>query len=306
MMKCVQLIYFVSLFFLISCSKMNSNTVIEKLQNGHYSIKHDNIALEIDPDLGARVISAKINEDELLLQERDSLLNWGSTFWLSPQSAWNWPPPQAIHLGNYQSRIEGDRLLLTSKVDAKFGISASKEFHYNEKKKCLEIQYKIVNETDSVQHYGPWEITVVPAEGAKVFFPMGEEPEGTKGNIEFENNNGIAWFKYEHKRMEVWHKIFNNPAEGWLAHINKERTLFIKSFELISPKDIAPAQGNVEVYISKKFKYIELENHGKYTILPPGESLSYKVNWYISKLPDGISADQYTEELVKLVRTFVR
>lgn len=280
--------------------------MIEQVQNGHYIILHDNIGFEIAPNLGARVISAKINGDELLLQERDSLLNWGSTFWVAPQSVWNWPPPQAMHLGNYQSKIDSDRLLLTSNVDPKYGIITSKEFHYNEMKKCLEIHYKIVNETDSVQQYGPWEITVIPAEGAKVFFLMGGEPEGTKSNIKFENHNGIAWFKYEHEKMDVWHKIFNNPAEGWLAHINENKTLFIKSFELISPKDIAPGQGNIEVYISKKFKYIELENHGKYTILPPGESLSYKVNWYISSLPDTISEDQYSEELVKLVRKIIQ
>ena len=58
--------------------------MIEHLQNGHFIIRHDKFLFEIDPDLGARIISAKINDSELLLQERDSLVNWASTFWLAP------------------------------------------------------------------------------------------------------------------------------------------------------------------------------------------------------------------------------
>ena len=136
----------------------------------------------------------------------------------------------------------------------------------------MEIHHKIINESDSVQRYGPWEVTVVPAEGARVFFSLGEEPENTKSNLWYDDQDEIGWFSDDHAKSEAWHKTFNNATEGWLAYIYSDRTLFIKSFTLIHSKNIDPGHGNVEVYVSKKFKYIELENHGKYSQLEPGKS----------------------------------
>lgn len=304
-MKFEKLGYVVPLVLFMSCSNMKSNSLIEQLQNGHYSIKYDNISLEIDPDLGARIISVKINSKELLLQERDELVNWGSTFWLAPQSLWNWPPPHAIHLGRYEAEINEYRLLFTSDIDAQFGVRSSKEFSFDEEKKCLEIQYKIINESDSALQYGPWEITVVPAKKAKVFFPIGKEPVGTKSTIQFENRDGIAWFDYTPETLSNRQKTFNNTPAGWLAYLNGDRTLFVKTFDDVSPEEIAQGQGNIEVYVSKEFEYIELENHGKYTLLQPGESMKYKVNWYISSLPNSITSDEYSEALIDHVRTIV-
>lgn len=300
------LFYLIFTMSIAACSALKNKQMVEQLPNGHFSIRYNNIDLEIDPDLGARVISAKINDDELLLQERDSLMNWGSTFWLGPQSLWNWPPPEAIQLGKYASEIHGNKLKLTSEIDKRFEYRVTKTFQVNERNNCLEIEYQIINEADSARQIGPWEITVIPSEGAKVFFPAGQEPQNTKSNIQFENKNEIAWFAYEHENMSDWQKMFHNPSAGWLAHINKNRTLFIKTFEIVSPNEIAPGQGNVEVYISKKSEYIELENHGKYTLLQPGASLAYKVNWYLTQLPTGINTDEHSEELIKFVIEMVQ
>ena len=296
------MLLFLGVISLTSSNEMNDTLMIQQLADGNYSIKYEDISYLIDPDLGGRIISAKLGESELLLQERDSLVNWGSTFWLAPQKLWNWPPPMAMHQAGYKAKIEGNHLQMISDIDEKFGVRAKKDFHYNRAKKCLEIQYTIINESDATVQYGPWEVTVVPAVGSSVCFALGDEPQGTRSNLAFEDHDGVGWYTYDHEKASAWHKTFNNAKEGWLAHINADRTLFVKKFDVIPSGNIARGQGNVEVYVSKDMRYIELENHGRYTSLEPGASLTYKVSWYLSKLPEEISSKAYSEALLKLIR----
>ena len=292
-------------FFTILCSFYEMESTVKKLANRHYLIRHENISIEIDPYLGARIISAKIDNEELLLQERDSLLNWGSTFWIAPQSLWKWPPPEAIQYGSYDTAIHDDTLILTSEIDQKFGFRVCKRLHFNISNNSLEICYEIINETDSSKWIGPWEVTVIPSGGAKVFYPSGKEVPGTRSNIQFDEFSGIAWYEYKREEVEDWHKIFRIPQKGWLGHVNKNRTLFIKTFSLVQPKYLALGHGNIEVYISKKSEYIELENHGVYEVLQPGEKLVYNVKWYIGKLPEHISDKEYSNELLNHVNSVV-
>lgn len=295
-----------SLIFLLSCTTMKQKSSIEQLPNGHFSLKCDHISIEIDPNLGGRVISAKLDDRELLLQEREELVNWGSTFWLAPQKLWNWPPPAAIHLGSYGAKIHGDSLVLTSEIDEQFACQVSKTFHFNEDRNCLEIEYRIINEGDAILEIGPWEITVVPANETKVFFARGKEPSGANSNLFFEDRGGIAWLDYETAELMDAQKLFDNSREGWLAYINGDM-LFVKSFEIIPPESLAPGQGNVEVYVSKKFEYIELENHGKYASLAPGEHLDYQVRWYLRILPAEVSSGNFpSEELLHYVEKIIQ
>lgn len=276
--------------------------MIKPLSDGRISVQDEELSFIIDPDLGARIVSAKIKDQELLLQERKGLLNWGSTFWFAPQSLWNWPPPEAIHRGNYQWEIRRDKLILQSGIDPDFGFRVTKEFRLDSENSGLEITYRMKNEGDSARQLGPWEVTVVPADGLTVFFALGEEPAETNSNLPFEDTGGIGWFRYEHEKMDEWHKSFNNAQEGWIAAIDQHRNIFIKSFDVIPPDQIAPKQGNVEVYVSKEFKYIELENHGAFKLLQPGESADYLVKWHIHPLPDSISIEKPTPALLQFVR----
>lgn len=304
-MKIRLFIFLIPVLGMVAYNTVYGQNMIKELPNGHHSLMHKNIAFEIDPDLGARIISAKIDENEVLLQERDGLQNWGSTFWPSPQSQWNWPPPREIHLGKYTADIHGAKLKLQSETDLDLGISVIKWYSFNEQQNCLEIEYQIKNDTDSSMQIGPWEIVCVPAENSNVFFPLGESPENVQSTLEFEDIDGIGWFEYNPDVLAGSQKIFNNAKEGWLAYINENNTLFVKSFPLLSSSEIAPGQGNVEVYVSKTFKYIELENHGKYTLLKPGESLEYTVRWYLLKIPESISNDSYSDELIDFVKSII-
>ncbi len=290
---------------LFACSSKKS-TSISQLANGQYSISHDSLSFLIDPNVGGRVLSAKFNEKELLLQPREELLNYGATLWPAPQSIWNWPPPYAIHYGPYASEIIDNKLILTSETDAKTGLGTSKTFGFNDSKGCLEITYTFLNATDSIISVGPWEIVCVPAIGSKVFFPMGSTPENADTTFTFEKQDGIGWFDYDPEKLDENQKLFNNASEGWLAHINADGLLFVKTFDKIPAEKLAPGQGNVEVYVSKAFGYIELENHGEFMNMAPGESLECHVQWYLSQLPGPLSGNGYNPDLIAHIRSLIK
>jgi len=282
-----------------------SPTVIARLENGLFSINSKNTTFLINPSLGARVVSAKLGNNELLLKEREELVNWGATFWPAPQSDWNWPPPFAFQYGKYVPEIQDDRLILKGEVDPEIGMRVVKTFSFDEIRNCLEVEYQIVNESDSIADVGPWEIVCVPAIGAKVILPLGPVPENANSSLTFENLDGIGWFDYDSAELLPNQKLFVNTPEGWMAHINRQGILFIKTFEVIPTAELTPGQGNAEVYVSKKFDYIELENHGKFAHLKPHESLQYKVCWYITELPGSVSGDSLSPELLKFIHSVI-
>ena len=47
---------------------------------------------------------------------------------------------------------------------------------------------------------------------------------------------------------------------GW--HIIIEGFLFVKCFPDIRPDEAPPGQGEVEIFVAPKGRYLELENHG--------------------------------------------
>ena len=295
---------FLSLY-LMSCTPEPKAVAIEPLENGQYSMTYNDVSLLIDSRLGARVLSARFNGQEILLQKREKLLNWGSTFWPSPQSRWNWPPPYAIHFGAYKSEIQEDKLVMIGETDPELGLSARKEFSFHEDGKYVSIIYELKNETDSVVNVGPWEVTCVPAIGSKVFFKLGPVPENTASTLELHDLGGIGWFDFDKDQIAGNLKMFSNSPQGWLAHINQDGVLFIKTFDVIQADQLPPGQGNVEVYASRQFEYVELEHHGAFRQLVPGASLSYQVRWFISRLPEQMPADQPSAALIDHVQSII-
>lgn len=221
-----------TLLFIVAlqgCNSKNEKPAMEKMSNGSYVLAEGNLRVGIDPELGGRIFSVQIDGKELLLQSRPGLLNWGSTLWPAPQSRWNWPPPAAIQLGKYASKIQGDKLILESPTDTTFGFRAIKTFSFDKEKSGLTIEYTFINDADSAQHVGPWEISCVPAEGI-VFFPLGAEPANSSGNLAIEQVGGIALLRYDPNIPAPPQKLYNNATEGWLAHVNEDQVLFVKSF----------------------------------------------------------------------------
>jgi hypothetical protein len=304
-MRNVALLLSIFIFTALSCDQKQKG-MINKLDKGKYGLSHGMMSIIIDAEAGGRVTSAQSDGKEVLLQHRDGLLNWGSTFWPAPQSIWKWPPPKSIFSNPYKVEVSEDKLVLESGIDPKYRLSARKEFQINKQQNCLEITYYLKNESDESMSVGPWEISCAKGTGGKIFFMNGEVPKGTTNNFNFPVVDGVAWLDYDKAELEEKQKHFNNSNEGWLAYISDRNVLFVKSFEVIKENQIAPAQGNIEVYIDSQMDYIELENHGKYQQLEPGESLEYKVRWFLIQLPSHLKSDKFpSQELIDFTRDLI-
>ena len=79
--------------------------------------------------------------------------------------------------------------------------------------------------------------------------------------------------------------MLEDGAEGWIANANPEtQLLFIKTFSDINPAQFAPAEAEIEIYASSKHNYIEIEQQGAYTTIPPRSSLDWTVTWYLQHI----------------------
>src|SRR4051812_21547620 len=118
-----------TLFITLECtSQTTSNKAGVSEKDGLYSIKVQNQILEIDPAIGGRITSLKLNGKDFLTGKEVNDFNWGSTFWNSPQSDWDWPPSAELDNKPYTAKVEANELVMTSQKDPKTGLVVTKRF----------------------------------------------------------------------------------------------------------------------------------------------------------------------------------
>ena len=266
----------------IGCNSTNEGSIIEE-QNGIYSLLYGKLSLSISPEKGARMISLKQGDKELLSSEAVNNEYYGATLWISPQSVY-WPQYPNIDQQPYKTQINGNKLSLTSQTDSINGILITKEFSISDKDSAIVIKYIISNISDQPKKLSPWDVTRV--HGGLSFFPVGEANEMNKSDVTGHYaKDGLVWYSFASPTNEKGQKLFSTAKGGWLAHYY-QGLLFVKCFPDITPSETPPTQGEVEIYVSPKGEYLELENHGKYTELKPGENLVYKQKWFVKEAPD--------------------
>jgi hypothetical protein len=250
---------------------------------------------------GGRIVSLKSGNLELLTQKREHE-NYGSTLWTGPQSEWGWPPYQVLDENRYDAIFSSDSLFLISKKDSLSGFQISKSIRADKKKDCFVITYAIRNISTTTKKVDAWEVTRVPV-GGTAFFPEGENADLPASNLEgISKENGFVWFSCDMKPMRKGQKLFATGKNGWLAYYYKD-VLFIKRFPDVLPEQLSPQQGEVEIYANEERVYFELENHGPYTSLFPGQLLQYQVIWHIKKLSSKTSFNR--EQLISKVQSIL-
>jgi len=281
-----------------------NGSILEKIE-GRYRIRIQNQFLEIDPSTGGRITSLVLNGQNFLTGRDVNDFNWGSTFWISPQSEWKWPPSASIDNKPYSVSVTGEELMLISEKDPKTGLVVTKKFKGDNKDGSFILTYIITNRSDTIRMVAPWEITRVHTNGLS-FFPVGKGLR--RGNLLplTKEKEGVCWFVYNQSELPSHGdpQLYSDGAEGWLAHIN-ENIIFIKKFPDIPFEKNAPNEGEIELYASPVTKgkaYVEIEQQGAYAILHPGESLTWEVTWYIRELPTSLSRQAGDSSLVDFVR----
>ncbi len=286
-------------------SAQSRNAGVTRLNNGDYKISSGGVSLSVDPQVGARIISLKLDGYEFLTGPDIIQGNYGSTFWPSPQSDWSWPPPAVLDSDPYSAATHADTLRFVSGMDRRTGLQATKEV-FPGKEGRMSLAYSMTNITDSVKKVAPWEITRVH-KGGLLFFPILKNSLGKKSfdAAPTEIIDGVAWYKDAKERPPENLLTTADGTEGWAAYVIDGK-LFVKRFPNIEPNQLAPGEGEITFYVSREADYVEFEVQGKYETLDPGETSRWNVQWVVVNIPKNIEVEEASGSLVEFARKLAK
>jgi len=298
-MKLTIFIIFVSLFFALTNLSVAQNT--EPIKEGSmYTLNFKNILFKVDTAAGGKITSFQIDGNEFLVPKlNDADFLYGATLWPAPQS-WPWPPPfTEIEDGTYTASVENNKLSLESvdEMDMKF----IKSFWANESDTSININYCMVNTGSNQRRNALWELSRPPVNGL-TFWPTG--PGGTWGDLASSvvEQNNHSWLNIDAETRRNL-KFFADGAKGWFAHVDANRNLYIKTFTDVNKADFAEGEGELELWIAND--YIELESLSAAQTLNTNDTLHYNLKWYLRKLPESITAEIGSAELLALVNSTI-
>lgn len=256
------------------------------------TLRVDDATMTVDPARGGKILSLKYQEQEVLSQSRFPE-SFGSTFWTSPQKEWNWPPVAEFDKQPYEvvQRADG-RLTISSPVSERLGMSVGKDFAIDASNHAFVITYSIRNEGTEARSVAPWEITRVTNTGGLIFFAP-TDSIWPAGLMDFQLSDGAAWYETDEAPRN---RKVNADGSGWLAYC-ADGLLLVKKFQDLQPEQPAPGEAEVQVYVNRGKTYIELESQGAYTLLQPGESLSWTVRWYLLPVDKDLSRSELLQRV---------
>ena len=256
------------------------------------TLRVDDATMTVDPARGGKILSLKYQEQEVLSQSRFPE-SFGSTFWTSPQKEWNWPPVAEFDKQLYEVvQCADGRLTISSPVSERLGMSVGKDFAIDASNHAFVITYSIRNEGTEARSVAPWEITRVTNTGGLIFFAP-TDSIWPAGLMDFQLSDGAAWYETDEAPRN---RKVNADGSGWLAYC-ADGLLLVKKFQDLQPEQPAPGEAEVQVYVNRGKTYIELESQGAYTLLQPGESLSWTVRWYLLPVDKDLSRSELLQRV---------
>jgi Domain of unknown function (DUF4380) len=286
---------------------MTTNPVVPTVSSTVTTFTAGNTVFAVDAAKAGRIVTFSLAGKNVLTAAKNSQdNNWGSTFWPSPQSAWNWPPPAELDPGPYRAELCGPMLALASPTSGLLGLSVTKQFSVDADTGNVTIAYGLVNHGTQARSVAPWEITRVAA-GGLTFFPMGEgaPTKGAQDLLNLQITGGVAWFAYDAAAIANDQKVFADGHEGGIAHVDGN-LLLVKAFTDTPAAQAAPGEAEIEIYTDAAHTYIEVENQGAYASVAPGATSTWTVRWFLQKLDPAISVQPGSADLLSLVRALVK
>ncbi len=247
-------------------------------------ISSDYIELTVIPEYGGGVSSLKWLGQELLFTGRDvkSENNWGSTFWLSPQKLWDWPPPKIIDSEPYTvTKVLGKTVSMSSQQS--MGVVVKKNFSLSKMKSNQVIVNYEIQAKRQTPRIAAWEVTRIPKSGTAFFKATPDSVRLSMGKLDYEIDE-YGFVSVDLTGDKPQGKLIANSENGWLAWFNDHR-LYVKSYKPVIKSDLAEDEGDIEIYISDKLPYAELEVQSRAKHMQAEESVNFKVLWSICELP---------------------
>lgn len=273
--------------------------------------------LTVDAATGGRILGFALGSAEMLTDESEitytsdgskpNANNYGSTFWLSPQTQWNdsgWPPPVHHDSDPYAATAAGPVLTLVGGQGADPGtdntaeITVTKVITPEPENNAFVIDYQMTNNGASASNaWAPWQITRVGADGV-TFFPTGpgDCDAGCPKELAIETLGAYSFWAYDAADVsdadgaEHGDKWIGDGAKGWLGQAYPG-VLLLLQFEDIPAGETPPQEGDVAIYASGQDPYIEIEPQGAAASIPAGATVSWKVRWSLHALPDEVAAE---------------
>lgn len=249
---------------------------IDNKEDGKYSLISGDVTMTVDADKGGKVVSFRHKDNEVLSQTRFPN-SFGSTFWTSPQSEWNWPPVPEYDTKPFKAEVKDGTLILTGEKSERFGYRVRKQFCIDPEDNSFAITYTIINESGETRKVAPWEISRVPNDGILFFDAKEAVPANKMKGLPFTYEKGAAWYVLDEDRAN---RKINADGKGWLAFYNNG-LLFVKKFQDLAASEPAPAEAEIQIYANPGKTFVEIEEQGAYTELQPGEELNWTVRWYL-------------------------
>ncbi len=280
-------------------------------------VRGDKLVLEfgdtyfaVDPAAGARVSSFRYKDQEQLSGPLVDANNWGSTFWTSPQTDWNWPPPHGMDDLPYAVTVGASSMTLTSETVTVAGksLTITKQFSMDFETPSIEAKYTVTNLGNVAHSLAPWEISRVEGGAGLTFFPTGaadSNPYPSDPALPVVKQGAVTW--YDGAAFTPTTKSAKLNADGlggWLAHV-QGNTLFLKVFEDVPLSAQAPGEGEIEIFQAASGAYVEVENQGALTAIAPGASITYRVIWLAKEIPSQVTVQTGSTSLLSFVDTLL-
>jgi hypothetical protein len=276
--------------------------------NKSYVLEFGDLYFGVSSD-GGRILDVHLSGGKNILTGPEvNDVNYGSTFWPSPQS-WEWPPTSSIpeiNNGPYTAMVASPSFTLTGAANATVGASVTKKFTADLSKGSVDVEYKMTA-TAAGKSFAPWEISRVPQTGGLSFYPTGTgaPTSGTFAAVPTTTGAGCTWYQAAAARPSADQKLFADGSGGWLAHVQGD-LLLLKKFPDLPSGMAATGENEIEIYVSSAANYIELEQQGAYMAVAMGQSLTWNVTWIVRKLPAGMTATPGNQALVDYVKSLVQ
>lgn len=276
----------------------------QPLPNGDYQLALASLVFEVAP-AGGRIVDVSLPGGTNLLTGPDvDALNFGATFWTSPQSGWNWPPPDSFDTAAFAPGGSDTSLALTGPADLSTGTRIGKQFTARSSG-AVDVEYSITAVgVDGT--FAPWEVTrVFP--GGLTFYPTGADTPHAGGAFALPPTTtgaGCTWYQHPGSPPGADQKLLADGAGGWLAHV-AGRVLLVKKFGDVPLGMTAPGEAEIEIFADGQGRYVEVEEQGAYQALPQGHTLSWPVTWIVRALPDGLDPSAGSPDLVAFVQSLV-
>jgi len=268
---------------------------------GLYVLEMGGLSFTVNPTVGARVISFKLDGDELLTDATANAMFWGSTLWTSPASDWvmgAFAAPAVVDRDPYTATVSADNVITaTSSVSTTTNntppkrFTITKVFHADLANNAIVIDYKITNMATAAFNLSHWEVTRVFPNGL-TFFPTGAltKLDYLAQPAKVTQALGYTWYDNSKHIMGTESKAGTDSQGGFIAHVAPHTNgdlLFIKAFKAVTQAQGPPGENPIEWYCNAPHTYVELEDHSPYDSIAVGATSTRTVTWYLRRLPAG-------------------